>query len=281
MGRVLCLFCLALAGLVLAGCSSSKGPTITVGAASTFGLTDFTPKRIAHPGPTQISFKIHQPSGAALTSFRTGSGPHTGVHLIVVRDDLSTIIHRHPPIAANGRISQVIDFPSPGPYRVLVDAYPAAKGAVRNFQLHEDVEVAGAYHRKPLPPFSPNVTVDGYHVRLSAPRTLHAIEPAHMTATVTDPSGKPLTFTPWYGALAHAVFFRDSPTLDYFHTHVCGPNTPGCTSVFGGAKVTGTSSKPGKLQVGVLLPVAGTWRLFLQFQAGGRVLTAPFTLTVK
>src|ERR1051325_2204616 len=215
MGRVLCL---SLAVLVVAGCSSS-GPSVTVGAARTFGLSGFTPKRIAHPGPARLSFRIHQPSGAALTSFRTGAGPHTGVHLIVVRDDLSTIIHRHPPIGPDGRISQVIDFPSPGPYRVLVDAYPAAKGAPRNFQLHEDVEVAGAYHPKPLPPFSRKVSAGGYHVTLAAPRTLRAIERAHMTATVTDPSGRPLTFTPWYGALAHAVFFRDK-SLDYFHTHV-------------------------------------------------------------
>jgi hypothetical protein len=44
--------------------------------------------------------------------------------------------------------------------------------------------------------------------------------------------------------------------------------------------VRGTSTTPGKLQVGVLLPIGGTWRLFLQFQAGGRILTAPFTLKV-
>jgi hypothetical protein len=264
----------------VAGCSSSSaGPSITVGAAHTFGLSGFTPKRLAHPGAARLSFTIHQPSGAPLTSYRHGAGPHTGVHLIVVRHDLATIIHRHPPIGADGRISQVIDFPSPGPYRVLVDAYPAIKGAPRNFQLHENVTVAGAYHPKPLPPFSPKVTVDGYHVTLAAPRSLHAIEPAHMTATVTSPTGKPLTFRPWYGALAHAVFFRQT-SLDYFHTHVCGPNTPGCTSIFGGAKVTGTSTKPGKLQVGVLLPIAGTWRLFLQFKAGGRIITAPFTLRV-
>jgi hypothetical protein len=31
----------------------------------------------------------------------------------------------------------------------------------------------------------------------------------------------------------------------------------------------------------VLVPVAGTWRLFLQCQVDGHVLTAPFTLTVK
>jgi hypothetical protein len=276
MGRVLCL-CLTV--LVVAGCSSS-GPSIPpIGAARTFSLSGFTPHRIAHAGTATLSFTIRQPSGAPLTSYRHGAGPHTGVHLIVVRHDLGAIIHRHPPIGANGRIKQAIDFPSPGPYRVLVDAYPAVQGAPRNFQLHEDVHVAGLYHPQALPPYSPKVTVDGYHVSLAAPRRLHAIEPAHLTATVSDPSGQPLTFTPWYGALAHAIFFRDG-SLDYFHTHVCGPSTPGCTSIFGGARVTGTSSKPGKLQVGVLLPVAGTWRLFLQFQAGGRILTAPFTLKV-
>jgi hypothetical protein len=277
MGRVLCI-CLTV--LVVAGCASSRPTVPTIGPARTFGLTGFGPRLIAHPGPAKLSFAISQPSGAALTAYRHGAGPHTGVHLIVVRDDLSAIIHRHPPIGADGRISQVIDFPSPGPYRVLVDAYPAVRGAPRNFQLHEDVRVRGTYKPKPLPAFSPKVTVDGYHVTLSGPKSLHAIEPAHLTATVSDPSGRPLRFHPWYGALAHAVFFRKG-TLDYFHTHVCGPDTPGCTSIFGGTKVTGTSSKPGKLQVGVLLPVAGTWQLFLQFQAGGKILTAPFTLKVR
>jgi hypothetical protein len=51
--------------------------------------------------------------------------------------------------------------------------------------------------------------------------------------------------------------------------------------VLGGTKVTGTSATPGKLHVGVLVPVGGTWRLFLQFQPqGGKVLTVPYTLKV-
>jgi hypothetical protein len=277
MGRVLCL---SAAVLVVAGCSSSGGVKApTIGAARTFALTGFTPTRIAHPGTTTLSFTIQQPSGAPLTSYRHGSGPHTGVHLIVVRHDLGAIIHRHPPVGADGRITQAIDFPTPGPYRVLVDAYPAVKGAPRNFQLHEDIRVGGAYHPQSLPPYSAKQTVEGYHVTLTAPRNLHAIEPAHLTATVSDPSGHPLTFKTWYGALAHAVFFRQG-SLDYFHTHVCGPATPGCTSALGTTTVKGTSTQPGKLEVGVLLPVAGTWQLFLQFKAGGRILTAPFTLKV-
>jgi hypothetical protein len=87
-------------------------------------------------------------------------------------------------------------------------------------------------------------------------------------------------FTPWYGALAHAIFFRQG-SLDYFHTHVCAAGASGCTSVLGGTRVTGSSTTPGKLTVGVLVPAPGTWRLFLQSRADGHILTAPFTLSVK
>jgi hypothetical protein len=44
--------------------------------------------------------------------------------------------------------------------------------------------------------------------------------------------------------------------------------------------VTGAQTRPGVLRLGVLLPVGGTWRLFVQCQVDGRALTAPFTLKV-
>jgi hypothetical protein len=278
MGRFLLACC---AVVLVAGCGSSSRPSVgPIGPARTYALSGFAPVRVARPGPARLSFTIRQPSGEALTAYRRGAGPHTGVHLIVVRDDLGVIIHKHPPIAANGRISETIDFPTPGPYRVLVDAYPAAKGAPRNFQLHSGVRVAGAYHPQPLPAFAARQRVNGYTITLTAPKQLRAIQAATLTAKVTDPGGKPVVFHPWFGALAHAIFFRQG-TLDYFHTHVCGPSTPGCTSVLGGAKVVGRPAGPGRLNVGVLLPVAGKWRLFLQFRDRGRIVTAPFTLDVR
>ena len=124
------------------------------------------------------------------------------------------------------------------------------------------------------------MNVGGYRVTLHGHPTLHAIQAGALTVTVTDPNGRPARFTPWFGALAHAIFFREG-TLDYFHTHVCAPGASGCTSVLGTTRVTGSSSTPGKLNVGVLVPVAGTWRLFLQTKVNGHVLTAPFTLVVK
>ena len=109
---------------------------------------------------------------------------------------------------------------------------------------------------------------------------LHAIQAATLAITVTDPNGRKADFAPWFGALAHAIFFR-SGSLDYFHTHVCSARTSGCTSVLGATRITGTQTRPGQLRVGVLLPIGGTWRLFLQCKVDGHVLTAPFTLNVR
>jgi hypothetical protein len=272
-----------LALLALAGCGSSgTSHGITVGAARTYELQGFQPAGPVEAGkPTTVSFAIRQPAGAPLTAYKRGSGPHTGIHLIIVKDDLSAIIHDHPPVGADGRLSQTVVFPAPGRYRVVVDAYPqSTPNGQTNFQLFRWITVSGTAKRQPLPPFAPTVTVDGYRITLHGKPKLRAIEPAFLTVTVTDPNGKPATFTPWFGALAHAIFFR-AGSLDYFHTHVCAPGASGCTTVLGATKVTGSSATPGKLTVGVLVPVSGTWRLFLQCRVNGHVLTAPFTLHVS
>jgi hypothetical protein len=276
---------LAVLVLALAGCSSSSSsspPQITIAPAKTFRIVGFEPTKVAAAGkPTTMSFTIGQPSGGPLTRYRKGAGPHTGVHVIAVRKDLSVIVHKHPPIGKDGKIAESFTFPQPGPYRVLVDVYPnLPAGQQRNFQLYENVEVAGDYKPKPLPPYEPTVKVDGYTITIHGHPRLKAIEPAFLNVTITGPDGKPGALTPWLGALAHAIFFR-SGSLDYFHTHVCGRNTPGCTSTLAGPRIVGKSETPGKLSVGVLLPVPGTWRLFLQLQPDGHVITAPYTLKVR
>jgi hypothetical protein len=271
----------AACGLVV-GCGGSSKPSFpTIQAARTYSLVDFSPTHPVPAGkPVRVSFVIRTPGGKPLTSFRRGPGPHTGVHLILVRRDLGAIVHRHPPISATGTIADTLVLPEPGPYRVVVDAYPNTNSPQRNFQLFGSLRAAGTYTPKPLPPFAPSVVVDGYRVTLRGAPKLHAIQAAFLTITVTDPSGKRVRFTPWFGALAHAIFFR-AGSLDYFHTHVCAPGANGCTSILGGARITGTSATPGRLKVGVLVPVSGTWRLFLQCMVDGKVVTAPFTLHVS
>jgi hypothetical protein len=267
------LLCI-VAVLALAGCGGSSGgnpPTISIGAAKTFSL-------VTHESGTRLTLKILQPNGAPMTRFKRGAGPHTGVHVIVVRRDLSVILHQHPPVHPNGDFSIDVGSLPPGPYKIVVDVYPAS-GPQPNFQVTSSLTRPGSYAPAALPPLARVETVDGVTFTLHSLPHLMAIQPAFLHFTVTE-HGRPARFTTWYGALAHAIFFRRG-TLDYFHTHVCAPGASGCTSVFGAAKVTGTSATPGKLDVGVLVPVSGTWRLFLQCKVGGRVLTAPFTLTVR
>ena len=268
---------------LLAACGGSSSPSgfPTIQAARTYSLVHLQPNApVPAVKPVRVSFAIRQPNGKLLTSFKRGPGPHTGVHLILVRRDLAAIVHTHPPIAPDGTIAETLTLPEPGPYRVVVDAYPNTTGPQKNFQLFGSLRAKGTYVPEKLPPFSPTDVVDGYRITLHDTPVLHAIQGAFLHATVTAPNGKPAVFTPWFGALAHAIFFRQG-SLDYFHTHVCAPGATGCTSFLGGAKVTGTSATPGKLTVGVLVPVPGTWKLFLQTQIGGKILTAPFTLHVK
>ena len=277
------------ATLALAACgSSSHNTTPTIQKVLVTKVADFKPSGPVEPGrPVTVSFRILQPNAAGtnyvtMTRFRKGAGPHTGVHMIIVRDDLGVIIHQHPPVRPSGVFSQQVTFPKPGPYRVVLDVYPAT-GPQPNFQLiNERIDVTGTYKPQPLPPPTRTDVVDGYrfHIVKMVPPVLKAIEPTLMYLTVTDPHGKPVTFTPWFGALAHAIFFH-AGRFEYFHTHVCSPGAGGCTSLIAGSKVVGSSATPGHITVGVLLPDSGTWQLFLQLKAGGKILTAPFTLRAK
>jgi hypothetical protein len=284
--RALAAIALGTTAIGVAACGSSGGGSLSVPAvapARVFTLAGFEPSSpVTVHHPVTVSFTVKLPSGKPLTQYRTGPGPHTGVHLIIVRDDLGYIIHEHPPVGPNGLLRQTVTFQAPGPYHVLVDVYPQLPGTAPNFQLTQTIHVTGPYHPQALPAFKADQVVDGYHFAMQGHPRLHAIQAQFMHVDVTDPAGRPVTFTPWFGALAHAIFFREG-TLDYFHTHICAPNAPNCGTLAGvrASAVTGHSSAPGKLTIGTLLPAPGTWRLFLQMKLAGKIVTAPFTLEVS
>jgi len=269
---------------LITGCGGAgSGLTVpTVAPARVYTLGGFEPSGAVTPGrPVTVTFTVVLPSGKPLTQYKTGPGPHTGVHLIIVRDDLAYIIHQHPPIGPNGLLRQTVTFPAPGPYKVLVDVYPNIPGGQANFQLFRTIEVTGSYRPLPLPPYKSDLVVDGYHFVMAPHPPVHAIQAQFLNVEVTDSHGHKPAFVPWFGALAHAIFFRKG-TLDYFHTHICAPNAPNCGVLPGVAssRISGSSTAPGKLTIGVLLPAPGTWRLFLQMKLGGRIVTAPYTLAV-
>ena len=142
-----------LGGVLLAafatGCgSSSSGPELpTVAAAKTYRLESFTPSAPVTAGkPTVVRLAILKPSGATLTHYRTGAGPHTGIDLIIVPADLRALVYHDPPIAKDGSIRQPMTFATPGRYRVVVDAFPSEPGLPPNLQFYETIDVVGGHH---------------------------------------------------------------------------------------------------------------------------------------
>lgn len=276
----------ALAAIVLlAGCGSGGGTATVpiVQPAHVFALSDFKPAGPILPGRrTKVSFTIRQPSGKPLTEYKECCEPHEGVDLVLVRGDDSHIQYLDAEAEPDGEVSEDVVFPTPGRYRITIDAYPKVSSPTMpfNFQLFKWVTVRGKYRPHLPPPYRSSETVDGYRFQVQGHPHLKAIEPTFLVLHVTDPAGHPAIFTNWRGALAHAIFFHQG-SLAYSHTHVCKPGAVYCFSAVGNIRVTGHSNAPGILKIGVLLPESGTWRLFVLTYLHGHVVTVPFTLRVR
>jgi hypothetical protein len=270
------------AALLLAACGGGSGGVAapTIAPARQYEAANFQPNHPVPAGrPRQISFKIVLPSGATLRHYRTGPGPHTGVDLVIVRQGADAVIYTDTTVAKNGVAHEDVTLPAPGRYRVVIDAYPNQAGVPRNFQLFKTITATGSGPPPRLPSAANSAIVDGYHFTIQGHPQLKAIQPTLMTINVTDPRGHPAHLIPYREALAHAIFIRVNG-LDYFHTHVCAANLPGCTTL-AGAPPVGKTVGVGRLRLDALLPLPGTWRLFLLTAPNGHVITAPLTLHVS
>ncbi len=173
-------------------------------------------------------------------------------------------------------------FPKPGKYHVLVDVYPVVPDTPQlvNFQLTDERDREGRGRgRCRCRRTAPRSRVGGYRVRIVKTPRISAFRPSFVTMRITDAQGRSPHLQPWYGALAHAIFFR-AGSLAYFHTHICAPNAPGCASLVGGKALNGTGSAERRAArrhpaaaVRTLAPVPAV-------PVKGRVMTAPFTFMV-
>jgi hypothetical protein len=115
----------------------------------------------------------------------------------------------------------------------------------------------------PLPAPAERARVDGYEVELQRPAVLEAGAESQLTFRVTR-GGRPVRdLQPYLGAYGHLVALH-APELAYSHVH---PN--------------GEDRAKGVITFDTELRRAGTYRLFMQFQTGGRVHTVAFTQTVS
>ncbi len=233
--------------------------------------TDSNGKTYSVSAPNEYSFSIVDDQGNTLKNFEI---THTKLmHVIVARKDLAYFQHVHPEFdQATGVFTfKDLTFPADGEYRIFAD-FAAAGGQMDSMgmplttTISEDVPVGNLanYKEQAIGTEEKSKVFDDLQVTLNTHGTLTSGSESMLMYTITQ-NGKPVTDLESYlGALGHAVVLRDG-NLDFIHAH---------PSEDVNAKQTGN------VDFMVDFPEAGKYKIFTQFQKGGKVITTNFVVTV-
>jgi hypothetical protein len=220
------------------------------GLASTSGGYTLVPDATTL-GSGTFAFRVTGRDGAPVTAF--DEAHERQLHLIVVRRDGTGFQHLHPERDAAGTWQVPLTVPAGGVYRAIADFTPSGGPATT---LGVDLFAPGDF--QPVTHVASRTsTVDGYVVTLDGDLVPGTGSPLRLTVTR---DGAPVPVEPYLGAFGHLVALRGGD-LAYLHVH------PGNAAA---GPVVGFDAE---------VPSAGTYRMFFDFQVGGVVRTADFTVT--
>jgi hypothetical protein len=213
---------------------------------------------------TEFRLTIHNPSThAPISEFELVH--ERKLHLFVVDQDLEFFAHVHPVLQSDGSFLQNAVLPRPGVYRLIADFLPA--GGVPQV-VQRSVVTAGFTgslipHARIAPDVAPKV-VDDIRVTLSMPPAVAGREQLLTFEFANAASGRPVDdLEPYLGAVGHLLLVSaDLQTVAHSHPVAEMSGSVGPTVVFQ-----------------AMFPRAGMYRFWVQFQRGGRVMVAPFTVS--
>lgn len=184
------------------------------------------------------------------------------MHVIIVSKDLSEFYHQHPTFTAQGNYDVPFTFKTGGDYVVFEDYTPAGDAHQLGRQV---VSVAGP-KRTPVQ-YRPGTSVlawkqAGYEAQLTFDKAIQVGQPLLLQVTIRR-NGQPVTDLDNYlGALGHMVIISQD-TEQYLHVHPMDQPDKGPT-----------------IGLHTAFDKPGLYRVFLQFNHGGQIHTADFTVSV-
>ncbi len=198
-------------------------------------------------GTAPLAFLIRAPSGEVVRHFDLQHARR--MHLIVVRNDLSSFRHVHPKLEGASWVSS-IRLPA-GAYTAYADFVSEGRRAV----VSAPVVVDGGWRRKPLPARSSSARAGAYTVELDLADPREE-DPTTLSFRVLR-GEEGVGVDRYLGARGHLVVLR-ADDLAYLHTH----------------------AEEDSLDFETTFPSPGSYRAFLQFAVDGTVHTAAFTVEV-
>ena len=219
-----------------------------------------TPAAVRVGEPVQLSFEVIQPdSGSRQSEFEI---VHEKLfHLFWVSHDLEVFRHEHPVLGDDGifRIETVFD--RPGVYRLMGDFYPSG-GTPQMVPM----TLTTAGFEEPLETLAPSLAADrepkrGRNIRVSL-RTEPAKPLAGLLTLLFLELNTARGLQKYLGAWAHMLAVKDD-LVTLIHGH---------PSIADGGKL---------IQMNVIFPEPGMYRVWVQVQRKGKVSTLPFTVDVS
>lgn len=214
------------------------------------------------------------------------------IHLLVVSDDLAFFDHVHPEKLTDGGFKLNYKFPTGGDYKLYADFTPENSPQIVNVF---DVPVGGEKRAKtPLVADKEfTKTVDGLTFTMKAGEDLKAAKGITLNFFVKDADGKTVTdLEPYLGAMAHFVIISED-TTKFLHAHAMEGKM---TETKGTGGHSDHNDKHGDMEMDMKtdtdnaetpavmahteFPIAGLYKLWGQFQRGGKVITVPFVLNI-
>lgn len=181
------------------------------------------------------------------------------MHLFVVGEGLEFFAHEHPVQQADGVFMLDLALPRAGAYMAVAEFLPEG-GTAQTFQ--QAFTTGSAFGRPASPAIDPGPrVVDGVRVSLDASK-VKAGDTRPLTFRIEDAAtGAPaMDLEPYLGAAAHLLVVSADLT-EAVHGHPNGDGSP--------------------LSFDPLIPRPGIYKVWIQFQRGGRVSTAAFVIDAR
>jgi len=220
--------------------------------------------------PVAFGFRYVDKDGQEIKDFEVVH--EEKLHLFFVSDDLAQYDHVHPVLdatGATGRFTHTQTFTVPGQYSVYSDFKSARLGATL---VKTPLTVPGTGgEMKPLVVDTVMERVEGeLKVKLeTTPSPIEANGDVMLKYTIATASGEPVTdLEPYLGAMGHLfIIHEDLVTLAHSH-----PKGPEATKDMRGGPV---------VEFHTILPKAGKYKAWAQFQHKGKLYTMPWIVEAK
>ena len=207
----------------------------------------------------RLRIAVKQPAGAALVR-RFSIVHERPMHLFVVGEGLEFFAHDHPAQQADGVFMLDLALPRQGAYMAIAEFLPEG-GTPQTFQQAFTTGSAFGRLARPVVDLAPKI-VDGMRVSLDVSKVRHG-DTQPLTVQIDDAAtGAPVTdLEPYLGASAHLLVVPADLT-EAIHGHPMD------------------EARGPAVAFGPLLPRAGLYKAWIQFQRAGRVSTAAFVIEV-